>query len=201
MANHALVFTIGQRLGRLTVLRRMPNKHCGLWECRCDCGVVKPYTASALKRGSTRSCGCLQREWARSNQTPVTHGHGARTSRSRNGRRKASRTYISYHAAKSRCSNPNDPSFADYGGRAISMCKAWRDDFLAFLNDMGERPPDTSLDRIDGRFGYVPSNCRWATMQQQIDNRVDLKDRPAFMNPLLVDLADPVRVAAYRIWR
>jgi hypothetical protein len=81
-----------------------------------------------------------------------------------------------------RCANPNDPSFSDYGARGISVTKPWRDSFAAFLNDMGDRPEGTSIDRIDGRFGYFASNCRWANPQQQARNR--RKINPAGRYPL-----------------
>lgn len=100
---------------------------------------------------------------------------------------------------RSRCHNPKATSYDKYGAKGISVCKAWRESFAQFLNDMGERPPETSLDRIDRRFGYFHANCRWATMRQQIDNRISRADRPAFMHPLLLDEND-LRVHAYRQW-
>lgn len=101
---------------------------------------------------------------------------------------------------KARCHNPNSPDFEAYGARAISVTKTWRDSFEAFLDDMGVRPDGTTLDRIDGRFGYFAANCRWATMLEQTANRYDVTDRPAFVHPKLISESDP-RVAAYRIWR
>jgi hypothetical protein len=69
----------------------------------------------------------------------------------------------------SRCTNPKNPDFATYG--ALGVTRLWRDSFEAFLADMGERPPGTSIDRIDNRFGYFLANCRWATSKQQRRNR------------------------------
>lgn len=72
---------------------------------------------------------------------------------------------------KQRCTNPNHPRYADYGGRGITLCKRWLGSFEAFLADMGERPsPDHSVDRKNNNRGYSPSNCRWATYTEQARN-------------------------------
>lgn len=72
---------------------------------------------------------------------------------------------------KMRCLNPKARNWSKYGGAGITVCKKWVDSFSAFLADMGPRPPGTSIDRIDGRKGYSPGNCRWATDRQQNQNR------------------------------
>lgn len=90
------------------------------------------------------------------------HGHaiGARTPE-----------YRSWRAMKARCLNPNDPCWATYGGRGITICDAWCESFERFLADMGPRPGGHSLDRIDNDRGYGPDNCRWATASEQAANR------------------------------
>lgn len=71
---------------------------------------------------------------------------------------------------RERCGNPNRKSYANYGGRGITVCERWRT-FDLFLADMGERPDGATIDRVDGTRGYEPGNCRWATMAVQQRNR------------------------------
>jgi hypothetical protein len=79
--------------------------------------------------------------------------------------------YGSWLAMKGRCLNPNATGYAQYGGRGITICEAWRHSFEVFLAQMGPRPDGTSLDRIDPDGNYDPGNCRWATAKQQANNR------------------------------
>lgn len=73
---------------------------------------------------------------------------------------------------KQRCTNANNPSYENYMGRGVTMCSRWLNSFEAFLTDMGERPEGTTLDRYPDQNGdYEPSNCRWATIEEQNCNR------------------------------
>lgn len=78
--------------------------------------------------------------------------------------------YKSWESMMARCYNPRSANYDDYGGRGVQVCDRWKN-FALFLEDMGARPPRTSLGRIDTNGDYEPSNCRWETAEQQQNNK------------------------------
>ena len=84
--------------------------------------------------------------------------------------RKHKREYGSWGAMRDRCRNTRSKDYARWGGRGITICARW-DKFEHFLKDMGERPPHTTLGRINGKLGYYAANCAWQTHREQQRNR------------------------------
>lgn len=157
----------GQRFNRLLAHSYAGlNKHgAALWECLCDCGTKKVVAGHDLRSGHTRSCGCLVADVSAS--ASMRHGHTCGSGR---GAPK-SPTYRTWRSMINRCYRPAEDSFRYYGGRGIAVCERWRNDFSAFLSDMGERPDGMTIGRIDAAGNYEPSNCRWETIYQQSANR------------------------------
>lgn len=152
----------GQRFGRLVALGYSPSIGTrSRWIFRCDCGTLRQINQSNVIRGLTVSCGCRMQE-TRVN----TYRHGFKT------RANPSAEYRIWRGMIDRCSNRNNKFWHRYGGRGITVCQRWRDDFLNFYADMGPRPdPSLSLDRIDNDGNYELGNCRWATKSEQAKNR------------------------------
>ncbi len=156
----------GQRFGRLQVVTEAPRRSADAryWLCRCECGNSKEVSHRALKSSNTKSCGCLLRETTARRMT--VHGHASRTSRTR--------LYKIWGGMVARCTISSATGFAQYGGAGVKVCDRWLT-FENFAADMGEPPAGASIDRIDGALGYEPGNCRWATRQQQNENRKSVR--------------------------
>lgn len=159
---------IGDIYGRLTVLERAPDHiqpsgfHKPVWKCQCSCTnhTILLVTSNRLldKKCPTRSCGCLQKE--RVSEANITHGEYR------------SRLYQIHTAMKQRCLNPNNKYYYNYGGRGIKIYDEWLkyENFRDWAIKNGYED-GLSIDRIDNNKNYEPSNCRWATVMEQSNNK------------------------------
>lgn len=162
MAHHPKTNLCGLRFGRLLVikdsLQRERLSNGVIWECLCDCGKIALVSGNSLKRGNTKSCGCLFIDNLIKRNT--THNLT-----------NTSEFHI-WQSMKDRCYNPKADSYKYYGGRGIKVCERWINSFENFYEDMGARPSkkhSIERDRVNG--DYEPSNCRWATQTEQSRNK------------------------------
>lgn len=147
----------GMKFNRLTIKERdKERKKRPYWICECECGIIKSVAACDIKSGKTKSCGCFDQERKRTDT--VKHGYN-RTP-----------TYVVWSNMHARCSNSKRHDWKNYGGRGISVCGRWKE-FVNFLSDMGEKPENLTLDRINNDGDYEPGNCRWATASEQRRNQ------------------------------
>lgn len=141
----------GNKFGKLTALQfvGLDKNNKALWLCECECGVQKTLSSNVLRRSAVKSCGCL------------SHGE-SRT-----------RLWNIWASMRERCSTPTCGNYENYGGRGIKVCDEWQSSFVAFRSwALANGYSDLlTLDREDVNGNYEPSNCRWATIQVQNENK------------------------------
>lgn len=157
-------YKIGDKIGRLTILdieKRKIGKHTRIYcYCECKCGnhIWARMDALGLEYGKTQSCKCYRKEI--SHIINSSHISSETTE------------YNTWIAMKERCLNPKSPNYHLYGGRGIKICDRWLHSFENFLEDMGHKPNRKySIERIDVDGNYEPSNCKWATNEEQQNNK------------------------------
>lgn len=151
----------GQKFGKLTAIKIYKVKRNGhttstYWLCECECGNFTSVEASRLRTGYTKSCGCLRN---RKNKNGVDSPD-------------SEKLYRIWIGMKTRCYNPKAGNYKYYGGKGVSVCDEWKDDFKSFYTWAKENgyKKNLTIDRIDTNKDYEPSNCRWITQKEQTNN-------------------------------
>lgn len=164
---------IGEKHWNLTCVKRLSKGYL----FRCDCGREIESSYFHVKNGDIKTCGdrwCRYKiERAVENGT-ITHWASGKDSLYQ-------KLYGVYRGMIQRCYNESNPRYPDYGGRGITICQEWLDDFMRFRDwaiengwvyEKQENGVNKwSIDRIDNDKGYSPDNCRWTTMDVQIHNQ------------------------------
>lgn len=153
----------GHVFGLLRVITEDEKTNDRMWICQCKCGRFTKVRQKQLKSGRTQSCGCIRREMMR-NKT--LHGSARQGNKSK--------SYKIWSGMVARCTIPSATGYDRYGALGITVCERWKE-YANFIADMGEPESEQSIDRIDSSKGYEPGNCRWATRQQQNENRKSVR--------------------------
>lgn len=165
MLNKRYKNIIGNKYGRLTAIKfAYKKKGKSYWLFNCECKKNKIIQSNNVTAGKIVSCGCYLKEirpiFASFNFTNREGGKGRRTAE-----------YRTWASMKSRCNNPKNYGYKNYGGRRIKVCKRWNR-YENFLVDMGRKPSNNhSIERIDNNKGYFKKNCKWATRKEQNRNK------------------------------
>ena len=188
----------GQKFGRLTVIKYIgadKDRH-SLWECACDCGNTYVAKANSIRRGLTKSCGCLQKESVIKMGTKHNLCH--------------TRLYKIRASMKTRCYNPNAMYFSRYGGRGIKICNEWlgKSGFINFYDWAMSHgySENLTIDRTDNDGDYEPGNCQWSTKKEQANNnsqnhKVSYHDSEYTISQLSELLGIDPKLMQYRVSR
>lgn len=166
---------IGQRFNRLVAVSQGRTRNGRRYFlCRCDCGNIKEIGFDSLRRGTTKSCGCLLKEHA------IRMNVDRYSSLSFRGNKKLHPLFVTWLDIRRRCTKPWMHNYKYYGAKGVTICEAWANDFWAFADYVGEPPTDGhTIDRIDTYGNYEPGNIRWATHKEQAANKRKKQLTPA----------------------
>ena len=154
---------IGVKYNKLTAIKELgtnKSRH-KMYLFKCECGNDKVATAINVRANRVKSCGCLSKK------------HG----------KCGTEIYSIWAGMKSRCYYEKNENYINYGARGIKVCERWKNSFINFYEDMGDKPSAKhQLDRIDNDGDYEPFNCRWVTPSENCLNRRNKENKTGFKN-------------------
>lgn len=186
----------GDFYGKLKIIREIDaviisNKPRRRFECECECRNIITTQLVLLTSGKTQSCGCYQKQRAKEGQ--LKHGLEKHP------------LYSVWKNMKKRCYNINYTQYQNYGGRGITICDSWKDNFQNFYNwSISTWQQGLTIDRINNSEGYTPNNCRWVSMKIQCNNsrknhNIVYNGSTYTLSTLAEHLNIPYNIVRYRI--
>lgn len=183
--HHNMIDLTDKRYGRLVAIgySHKTEDRQYFWNFKCDCGNKKTINSASVKKGATKSCGCLAKETT--SRIRKTHGMSGTP------------IYNVWNNLMARCYNKKDPGYKNYGARGITVSEEWHE-FENFFEDMGHSPDGLSLDRIDNDSGYSKENCRWTDWSTQNINMRHRKSNTGIRNISYIKRDDAYSVSIKR---
>ena len=187
----------GEKFGKWTIIEEIApkiisNKPRRMFRCKCECGNIGEVQLVCLRNGHSTSCGCEQKKKASAANTKH--------------RLEKHPLYSTWKNMKKRCNNPNASEYENYGGKGICVCEDWSNNFQSFYDwsiDNGWSK-ELTIDRIDTNDNYCPENCRWATIEIQMNNTtknhyIEYSGDTYTLSTLAKHLNIPYNIVRYRL--
>ena len=188
----------GNKFGKWTIIEEIAPKIISgkprrMFRCQCKCGNIGEVQLACLRNGHSTSCGCEQKRRAAKAQTK----HGLADKHP---------LYFTWKNMKKRCNYPNASEYENYGGRGICVCEEWSNSFQSFydwaINNGWSR--ELTIDRIDTNGNYCPENCRWSTIETQMNNMtknhyIEYNGDTYTLSTLAKHLDIPYNIVRYRL--